>query len=674
MPETGSANITAAPDVTAGRGDFPFALPFQRTLIAKDQRSGRDSWFQTAYNGPQTQYDTMVTQATAVEAGEPIQLGGGWTHNYAIILNAEYGNAALALGNEQASDASTAIAGIQSLLDLATIGTPQAKLAASYQAANIVGAFLHDTYTVSGGGLNDTFTMRKCGAPVIPRRGSSSKLSLALCGGQGSSTQYVTGDGTTYYFTCAAGEIDKTVTTTDAQLQASSCGGDAFAPAVLQKIVYPSGLAVNLSYRWDVVMHASSPTRCYFNGCDTPRFQPIAKDLRSISNSLGRSLSFNVNGLFDGNGYPTGFRITSVTTDSGATATYSVPCANNLTCDSFTVTNAANETYRYEYTADSNSPDPSIVQVPNYRVRRIFVPTNQSSPYLNVAYDSRLRVASVTDANNHVKSTYAGALFSSENWKPADVVDGNGNRTSLRFNDDGHQIQSTDALGNTSQNIYDATGQLLRTIAPEGNAVEYTYDVRGNQLTQCAIGKGRVNWSAFPLGQRTPQCSTSAGDLLTTTVYMEGPTVRADQCANSKTCNKPQYVIDPKGNRTNYTYCAPSNPDCTIDTGQVRRITTGLNSSGACAIGSTCPVTIYGYSPFTGSDGATFYLLTSKTEQIDATHSTVTTYGYNSSNKFVLREVVADAGGLNLRTCFTFDSGGNLISKTEPNAGLASCP
>jgi hypothetical protein len=60
--------------------------------------------------------------------------------------------------------------------------------------------------------------------------------------------------------------------------------------------------------------------------------------------------------------------------------------------------------------------------------------------------------------------------------------------------------------------------------------------------------------------------------------------------------------------------------------------------------------------------------------QIDATHSTTTTYGYDAGNKFVLKEVVADAGGLNLRTCLKFDSGGNLISKTEPDAGLASCP
>jgi len=687
-PETGGANLTAAPDVTAGRGDFPFALPFERTLVAKDQRSWRDSWYQTDYNGPPVQYDTAVTQATAVEAGEPTQLGGGWTHNYAIILNGPYGNAALALGSEQASDAATAMAGIQSLLDLAKIGTPQAKLAASYQSFNIIGQFLWNTYNVSGGGLNDTFTMRKCGAPVIGRRGSSSNLILCSSG-QPSPAQYITGDGTDYYFTCSSGEIDKYQTTTDAQLQASQCGGTTFAPAVLQKIAFPSGLGVALSYRWDVVMRATTATRCYFNGCDTPQFQPIAKDLRSISNSLGRSLTFNVNGLFDVNGYPTGFRITSVTTDAGASANYSVAnssgaCADsitystsvyNLTCDSFTVTNAGNETYRYEYKADSNSPDPSIVQVPNYRVRRIYVPSNQSSPYLNVAYDSRLRVASVTDANSHVKSTYAGALFSSENWKPADVVDGNGNRTSLRFDDDGHQIQSTDALGNRSQNIYNTSGQLLRTIAPEGNAVEYTYDVRGNQLTQCAIGKGRVNWSVLSsLGEQTPQCSASAGDLVTTTVYMEGPTVRADQCSNPKTCNKPQYVIDPKGNRTNYTFCAPSNSDCTIDTGQVRRITTGLNSSGACAIGSACPLTIFGYSPFTGSDGATFYLLTSKVIQIDATHTTTTTYGYDSSNKFVLKEAVADSGGLNLRTCFKFDAGGNLISKTEPNAGLSSCP
>ena len=38
-----------------------------------------------------------------------------------------------------------------------------------------------------------------------------------------------------------------------------------------------------------------------------------------------------------------------------------------------------------------------------------------------------------------------------------------------------------------------------------------------------------------------------------------------------------------------------------------------------------------------------------------------------------VKEQVVDKGGLSLRTCFKFDSAGNLISTTEPNAGLAVC-
>jgi hypothetical protein len=183
-----------------------------------------------------------------------------------------------------------------------------------------------------------------------------------------------------------------------------------------------------------------------------------------------------------------------------------------------------------------------------------------------------------------------------------------------------------------------------------------------------------VNWSSLnQIAERVPQCSKPAGDLVSTTVYMEGPTVQAAQCSNIKTCNKPLYTIDARGYRTNFTYCAPSNSDCTIDTGQVRRITSGLSDGGNCTLGTVCPEATYGYSPFTGSDGATFYLLTSKIERINATQSTTTTYAYDTSNKFVLREVVADAGGLNLRTCFKFDASGNLLSKTAPKAGLTTC-
>jgi hypothetical protein len=134
-----------------------------------------------------------------------------------------------------------------------------------------------------------------------------------------------------------------------------------------------------------------------------------------------------------------------------------------------------------------------------------------------------------------------------------------------------------------------------------------------------------------------------------------------------KTCNKPSYVVDPKGNRTNYTWDATH--------GGLLTETSGLNSAGGCALaGGVCPVTTYGYTAFAGTDGASFYLLTSKQELISSGVTTTTTYEYDASNHWALKSSVADSGGLSVRSCYKFDATGNLISITTPRAGLTSCP
>ena len=133
------------------------------------------------------------------------------------------------------------------------------------------------------------------------------------------------------------------------------------------------------------------------------------------------------------------------------------------------------------------------------------------------------------------------------------------------------------------------------------------------------------------------------------------------------TCNRPAYTIDANQVRANFTWDTA--------TGNLLSETKGLNAAGACTLtGGVCPVTTYVYTAFTGSDGSSLSLLTSKTEKIDASSSTTTTYEYNPTNHWTVKSVVTDSGGLSLRSCFAFDPGGNLISRTEPKAGLTVCP
>lgn len=93
---------------------------------------------------------------------------------------------------------------------------------------------------------------------------------------------------------------------------------------------------------------------------------------------------------------------------------------------------------------------------------------------------------------------------------------------------------------------------------------------------------------------------------------------------------------------------------------------------------------------FVNATGAV-YLLTEdricKTSTLDTSAGTCsagasdlvrTTYEYGPTsgaiNNLWLRGKVVDAGGLNLRTCYSYDLYGNKISETTPRAALGSCP
>jgi YD repeat-containing protein len=185
-----------------------------------------------------------------------------------------------------------------------------------------------------------------------------------------------------------------------------------------------------------------------------------------------------------------------------------------------------------------------------------------------------------------------------------------------------------------------------------GQSYEYHPDFRGN-LTK------------FTKGTQI----TEAGFL---------PTV---SCANSKTCNQPIWMKDPKGNQTDYTYHEPS--------GQVATVTSPANAQGIRA------QTRYGYEQkfanyFQDTSGVKkisptgIWLKTSeKTCTKTATtgdacsggpaDEIVTRYEYNSDNLF-LTGMTVTADGTTRRTCYQYDIYGNRISETKPKAGLTSCP
>jgi YD repeat-containing protein len=210
------------------------------------------------------------------------------------------------------------------------------------------------------------------------------------------------------------------------------------------------------------------------------------------------------------------------------------------------------------------------------------------------------------------------------------------------FDKNGSVTASIDPLGRTVRNEYDDANRLIRTVQPAGNAEERMYDARSNVIETCQLPKDR--WDQH--------CNESAGDIVTRTAYVEGPTVVA--CVNPKTCNKPLTDTDAKGAVTNYSWST---------NGDLQQILLPAVNGGR-------PQTDYGYTSYSAG-GATFRLLTSITEKRSASENLVTSFSYDAANKYVLQSGTTDPGGLNLTTTLGFDAVGNLTSVNGPRTDVA---
>ncbi len=163
-------------------------------------------------------------------------------------------------------------------------------------------------------------------------------------------------------------------------------------------------------------------------------------------------------------------------------------------------------------------------------------------------------------------------------------------------------------------------------------------------------------------------------------------------CTNRKTCNQPEWVKDPNGNQTNYTYHQLS--------GQVETVTLPANKNGKRA------QTRYEYTPlqatyFSASGtttGTPIYLKTAEkycmngnfngtgngnsvfsgTCELGANDEVVTSYEYDTTRNLRLKsKTVTAVNTANVqtvkRTCYQYDIYNNLIGETQPNANPASC-
>lgn len=253
-------------------------------------------------------------------------------------------------------------------------------------------------------------------------------------------------------------------------------------------------------------------------------------------------------------------------------------------------------------------------------------------------------------------------------------------------NDSGAANSSIDALSRTTSAAYSTlAGPVLAdspfpdsVTLPGGQMLKYQYDPRKNITERRKV--------AAP--------SSGLADLVSTASY---PSCTS---ANQKTCNKPDFVIDDRGNRTDYVYDTQHGGVLTET-----RPSVTVNGGGTLI----APVKRYAYVQRYAwvSDGAGGYvhgsgpiwlLATEKTCHATATNvstdscaggandEVVTAFDYGSDsgpNNLLLRgitvtAVTPNAGGTlvsaTLRTCYGYDAQGNRISETKPRANLTVCP
>jgi RHS repeat-associated protein len=160
-----------------------------------------------------------------------------------------------------------------------------------------------------------------------------------------------------------------------------------------------------------------------------------------------------------------------------------------------------------------------------------------------LTYDANGKVASIKNAGGTTNYAYSGQTTT--------ITDVLTNQTVIAWNLDAKRPSSiTDPLGRittfeyypwSTPRSWNVDQRLKKVTSPEGNYTQYTYDVRGNVTEVRQVAKP----------------GSALADIVSTASY-------DTTCSNIKKCNKPNFTIDAKSNRTDYAYDATSGVPTTV--------------------------------------------------------------------------------------------------------------
>lgn len=216
---------------------------------------------------------------------------------------------------------------------------------------------------------------------------------------------------------------------------------------------------------------------------------------------------------------------------------------------------------------------------------------------------------------------------------------------------EGSVLYRKDELGRISTaTLAGFGGRIASQTTPEGITTTFTYDSRGN-ITQV---------------RRTPKTGSGLSQTTWTASY---PT----SCANPLTCNQPDYIVDERGNRTDFTYHAQSGmvatrTDPAGSNGvrpQIRNTYSQLNAVFKNASGQPTPSTTAVWRLTESSACMTAASCVGTADEVR------TLYTYDANLLQATVTVRSGDNALSTTTTNTYDGAGNLILTDGPLAGTA---
>ena len=440
----------------------------------------------------------------------------------------------------------------------------------------------------------------------------------------------------------------------------------------LSRVRYPNGLQVDINYgsvgsMWRVIsVVRNDGFQLHYDYVDANSYQTYASVARVTA----------LNGASEYCGPMQG---TCALVQSWRSTTYSF-APQQGGAGVYVITDQAGRTSRFAHNSDGfiveyRPPSSTGAEVITYDVCRKTAPFNcfvwqpvvigvTGGVYIT---DGPGKVITATRAGQSWSYYYQGFTTgqpSTVNWEYSSTNPMGAHRaiTALATSDDGASAIIVAHLEDGRQVNYapnPTANRVIADIRAEGNRSEYAYDTRGNvtQITHVSkVGSG----------------------LSSRVVRVGYDTV----CANSVTCNQPNWVEDANGNRTDFTY-DPVHGGVLTETGPavngvrpqvrhgyVQRYAWYLNAQGVQTRAAT-PIWVLERtsSCSTGAPSGTGCAV--------AGDDVVTTYDYgpdSGPNNLFLRGQAVAADGQSLRTCYSYNRFGDRISETAPRAGLSACP